>query len=101
MAAQQLTMASLDDTSVREFALLCKALGHPARLRLLKHLIDCGTCYFGDLSDIVPLAASTVSQHVTILKEAGLVCGAADEQRTCYCVNPERLALLKRLVQAL
>lgn len=101
MAAQQLQMVRLDETSVQELALLCKALGHPVRVRLLKHLIDCGTCYFGDLSDLVPLAASTVSQHVTILKEAGLVCGAADEQRVCYCVNPERLALLQRLVQAL
>lgn len=89
------------DTSVQELALLCKALGHPVRVQLLKYLIDCGTCFFGDLSDIVPLAASTVSQHVTVLKEAGLVCGAADEQRMCYCVNPERLAFFKRLVQDL
>lgn len=82
-------------------ARLFKALGHPARIRLLKYLIGEGECFFGDLSTIVPLAASTISQHVTILKEAGLILGSADEQRTCYCVNPDGIASLKRLVDAL
>ncbi len=90
-----------DEVNVDELALMCKALGHPARVRLLKHLIDYGTCFFGDLSEVVPLAASTVSQHVAVLKEAGLVVGSADEQRTCYCVNPDRIAFLKQLVQEL
>ena len=90
-----------DEVNVDELALMCKALGHPARVRLLKHLIDYGTCFFGDLSEVVPLAASTVSQHVAVLKEAGLVIGSADEQRTCYCVNPDRIACLKHLVQDL
>jgi len=82
-------------------ALLLKALAHPARIRLLQHLAQHGTCYFGNLSDVVELAPSTTSQHVKVLKDAGLVLGSAEEQRTCYCVNPDRLALLKRLVQAL
>ena len=90
-----------DAGSIEELALLCKALGHPARVRLLKHLIDYGTCFFGDLSEVVPLAASTVSQHMAVLKAAGLVVGSADEHRTCYCVNPDRIAVLKHLVQAL
>lgn len=90
-----------DEGSVEELALMCKALGHPARLRLLKHLIDHGTCFFGNLSEVVPLAASTVSQHIAVLKEAGLVVGSADEQRTCYCVNSDRIAFLKQLVQDL
>ena len=90
-----------DDVSVDALAHMCKALGHPARMRLLKHLIDYGTCFFGDLSEVVPLAASTVSQHMAVLKEAGLVIGSADEYRTCYCVNPDRIAFLKHLVQDL
>jgi ArsR family transcriptional regulator len=86
---------------VAELALLCKALGHPARVRLLKHLADFGACYFGSLSDVIGLAPSTTSQHVTILKEAGLICGSSDEQRVCYCVNPERLAQLRGLIERL
>jgi ArsR family transcriptional regulator len=50
---------------------------------------------------VVNLAPSTVSQHVQILKASGLLLGSTQEQRTCYCVNPDRLAVLKRLVDAL
>lgn len=83
-----------------ELASLFKALAHPARIRLLRHLSRHGTCYFGKLSDVVDLAPSTTSQHVKVLKDAGLVLGSAEEQRTCYCINPDRVAMLKRLVAA-
>ncbi len=86
---------------VEELATLFKALAHPARIRLMQHLASHGTCYFGKLSDVVNLAPSTTSQHVKVLKDAGLVLGSAEEQRTCYCVNPDRVAMLKRLVEAL
>jgi ArsR family transcriptional regulator len=86
---------------VEEVARMCKALGHPARVQLLKHLVDYGDCYFGSLADVLPLAPSTISQHVTILKEAGLILGSANEQRVCYCVNPERLARLKLAIGSL
>lgn len=84
-----------------ELAALFKALAHPARVQLLRHLAGHGSCYFGDLSEVTGLAQSTTSQHVKILKEAGLVLGSAEDQRTCYCVNTERLAVLKRLVGGL
>ena len=84
-----------------DIALLCKALGHPARVKLLKHLSNYGECFFGSLTDILPLAASTISQHVTILKEAGLILGSSDEQRVCYCVNEVRLAQFKKLIAGL
>ncbi len=84
-----------------EVAVLCKALAHPARVRIVRHLAGHGTCYFGDLSPVVSLSPSTVSQHVTVLKEAGLILGQADERRVCYCINPDRLGLLKRLIQGL
>jgi ArsR family transcriptional regulator len=86
---------------VEEVARMCKALAHPARIQLLKHLVDYGDCYFGSLADVLPLAPSTISQHVTILKEAGLILGSANEQRGCYCVNPERLAQLKLAIAGL
>lgn len=90
-----------EELDAEELAVLLKALAHPARIRLLQHLARQGTCYFGNLSDVVELAPSTTSQHVKVLKDAGLVLGSAEEQRTCYCVNPDRLAVLKRLVDAL
>lgn len=77
---------------------MCKALGHPARVRLLNYLSAYGACYFGSLTDVLPLAASTISQHVSVLKQAGLIIGSSEEQRTCYCVNTDRLALLKELI---
>ncbi|WP_167759788.1 ArsR/SmtB family transcription factor [Massilia horti] len=83
------------DIDTDDLARMCKALAHPARVQLLRHLIDHGDCYFGKLTDVLPLAPSTISQHVSILKEAGLIEGSSDEQRVCYCVNKERLQQLK------
>jgi len=96
--AAQDAASALNDA---ELASLFKALAHPARVQLLRHLTRHGSCYFGSLSELTGLAASTTSQHVKVLKEAGLILGSADEQRTCYCVNPDRLALLKGLVETL
>jgi ArsR family transcriptional regulator len=84
-----------------DLAMLCKAIGHPARVKILIHLSAYGGCFFGSLADVVGLAQSTTSQHVTILKEAGLIFGASDEKRVSYCVNPERLAQLKSVVNLL
>lgn len=81
-----------------DLARMCKALAHPARIQLLRHLIDYGECYFGSLADVLPLAPSTISQHVTILKEAGLIEGSSDVQRVCYCVNQKRLQDLKHVI---
>jgi ArsR family transcriptional regulator, arsenate/arsenite/antimonite-responsive transcriptional repressor len=95
---EQAALRSIEDA---QLAALCKALAHPARVLLLRHLAARGTCYFGDFSDVVGLAPSTISQHVKVLKDAGLINGSAEEQRTCYCIRPDRLALLKRLVGTL
>ncbi len=93
-----------DDLVLSDFealAKISKALGHPARVQLLNYLSGHGACYFGKLTDLVPLAASTVSQHVSILKDAGLIIGHADENRVCYCVNQDVLARYKALVNGL
>ncbi|MGG7606267.1 ArsR/SmtB family transcription factor [Massilia sp. BKSP1R2A-1] len=89
------------DIDIDDLAALCKAIGHPARLQLLRHLIRHGDCYFGSLADVLPLAPSTISKHVSILKDAGLIEGSSDVQRVCYCVRPARLAQLKAMVGAL
>jgi ArsR family transcriptional regulator len=93
--------AAVPEIDAEDLALMCKALGHPARVQLLNYLSAYGACYFGSLTDILPLAASTISQHVSVLKQAGLIIGSSDEQRGCYCVNAERLAQLKLVIGSL
>jgi ArsR family transcriptional regulator len=92
------TGAAAPAINADELAMLCKALAHPARVQLLNYLSAYGACYFGRLTDVLPLAASTISQHVSVLKQAGLIIGSADEQRVCYCVNADRLARLKQMI---
>lgn len=87
------------DISEDDLGELCKALGHPARIRLIRILLDKGECISGDLAEEFSLAQSTVSEHLRILKEAGLVKGTVDGPRRCYCVNEERLNYFKSLVE--
>jgi ArsR family transcriptional regulator len=82
-------------------ATLCKALAHPVRVRLLRMLCSRGECISGDLAGEFELAQSTVSEHLRILKEAGLVQGTIDGQRRCYCIHPAVLGLMKKLVAEL
>ena len=88
-------------TADADLAALAWAVAHPARVRILRILIARRACVCGELVDQMPLAQSTVSQHLKILKEAGLVQGEVDGPKVCYCVNPEGLARLKELVAAL
>lgn len=84
-----------------QLALMNKALGHPVRLKILRMLIERRACITGDLVAEFPLAQSTVSEHLRILKEAGLIQGEIEGPRTSYCVRPEGLALLKAGMDAL
>lgn len=81
-------------------AALAWAVAHPARVRILKLLIAKKACVCGELVEMMPLAQSTVSQHLKIMKEAGLVQGEVDGPKVCYCVDPDGLARLKELVAA-
>ena len=82
-------------------AAVCKALAHPARVRIVGHLKKLDQCICGDLVDALPLAQSTVSQHLKILKSAGVVRGEIEGPRTCYCLNPFFMKELKLLVDQL
>lgn len=84
-----------------DLAALAKALGHPARIRILRLLAVRTTCVCGSLVDRLDLAQSTVSEHLAVLKRAGLVRGTIDGPRTCYCIDPDGLARLKALVAGL
>lgn len=81
-----------------ELASLSKALGHPARVKIVRILARKDTCICGDIVDELPLAQSTVSQHLKVLKDAGLIRGEVDGPRVCYCIEPRALRRLKALV---
>jgi ArsR family transcriptional regulator, arsenate/arsenite/antimonite-responsive transcriptional repressor len=84
-----------------ELANLAKAIGHPARVKILRLLLRMQTCICGDIVEELPLAQSTVSQHLKVLKEAGLIRGEVDGPRVCYCVEPNALRRFRALVGAL
>jgi ArsR family transcriptional regulator len=85
----------------RELAVLARALGHPARVAILRLLVECGECVCGRIVDVMPLAQATVSQHLKVLKEAGLVRGEIDGPRVCYCANPDAVRRLGELLAGL
>lgn len=74
-------------TSDNELARYAKALGHPARVAILRILVERRACVCGDIVEHLPIAQSTVSQHLKELKEAGLIQGDIDGPRVCYCIN--------------
>lgn len=71
----------------QDLAAFAKALSHPARIAILKALAQKNECICGELVDVLPLAQSTVSQHLKELKNAGLINGTVDGPRSCYCIN--------------
>jgi ArsR family transcriptional regulator, arsenate/arsenite/antimonite-responsive transcriptional repressor len=84
-----------------ELAALARALGHPARVQIMRLLVRREACICGDIVDELPLAQSTVSQHLKVLKEAGLIRGEIDGPRVCYCVEPRGLRRLRALIGSL
>jgi ArsR family transcriptional regulator len=82
----------------RTLASLAKALGHPARVKILRHLARAEGCICGDLVLEVGLAQATVSQHLKVLKAAGLVRGTISGPATCYCLERSALSRLSALV---
>ena len=73
-----------DEIILSEFA---KAMSHPARVAILKVVAERQSCVCGEIVEILPLAQSTVSQHLKELKEVGLIDGTIDGAKSCYCVN--------------
>ena len=87
-----------DDLLDAEVALLGRALGHRARVRILRLLLSRESCFCGEIVDQLPLAQATVSQHLKVLKEAGLIQGEIDGLRTCYCASRGRVGQLHALL---
>lgn len=89
------------DMTPEIFARICKALAHPARIRIVEYLKKSDRCICGDIVGILPLAQSTVSQHLKILKESGLVQGEVEGLCTCYCLNQTTMERFKRMASRL
>ena len=70
-----------------ELVRLAKALSHPARISILKLMLDKNTCFCGELTEEIGLSQSTISQHIKALKEAGIIYGKEEGSRTCYCIH--------------
>jgi ArsR family transcriptional regulator, arsenate/arsenite/antimonite-responsive transcriptional repressor len=86
------TMLSEDEARL---ARMLKALGNPIRFQIMKRLAECQTCITQEIVDSTPLAQSTVSQHLKVLREAGLIRGEIEGPATCYCIDPAALSWLK------
>ena len=84
-----------NDLKLADFA---KSLSHPARIKILKTLAQKNTCICGEIVDVMPLAQSTVSQHLNDLKKLGLIVGEIDGPRSCYCIDWERFKELSDLL---
>jgi len=84
-----------------ELASLAKAIAHPARIQILRLLARREKCVCGDIVSELPLAQSTVSEHLRILKAAGLITGEVDGPRVCYCINVDTFSRFKTLVREL
>ena len=84
-----------DDT-----AAIAKALGHPARIQIVRLLLEKQSCFGCDMVDEVKLAQSTVSEHLRILKSAGIISGEIERPRVCYSLNPGSLMPLAALLNA-
>ncbi len=87
--------------SDEELAELAKALGHPARVAIVRYLAGRDGCVCGEIVEVLPLAQSTVSQHLKVLKEAGIIRGEVDGPRVCYCLERASLDALRGLLEEL
>ena len=96
-------MKTLEQTSADEARAvrLFRALANPARYRIVELLASRNERIVGDLVDALPLAQSSVSEHLKVLKEAGIVQGTIDGPSRCYCLDPDAFAFLRTLVTRL
>jgi DNA-binding transcriptional ArsR family regulator len=85
------------EEGTEQLAMFAKALAHPTRVAILKYLENQSCCFTGDLVDVLPLAQSTISQHLKELKNAGLIQGELNPPRIRYCVNQENWKKAKAL----
>ena len=84
----------------QDLAAFAKALAHPARIAILKELARGDTCICGEIVEVLPLAQSTVSQHLKELQQAGLIQGTVDGVKSCYCINRETFLRFETMLES-
>lgn len=90
------TMGFTDETN--EMAEILKALGHPARLEIVKFLMTSPSCICGDIVEVLPLAQSTVSKHLSELKKVGIIKGTVTGNNICYCLDEKIIQKIQKFV---
>ena len=80
-----------------KMARYARALGHPVRIAIVQMLLNEKCCYHGDMSELLPVAKSTLSQHLKELKEAGIIQGSFTPPTIKYCINAEEWGRVKTL----
>jgi ArsR family transcriptional regulator len=84
-----------------EMAEILKAFGHPARLEIVKFLINSPTCICGDIVDLLPISQSTVSKHLSELKKSGVIKGTVSGNSICYCLDENTIKKLQGFITIL
>lgn len=97
MAKTDATIRSLTSEEER-LAKMLKALGNPVRFQIVQILAEKQMCITGEIVEFTTLAQSTVSQHLKVLREAGLIAGEIEGPATCYCLNPDGIRWLKEQI---
>ena len=90
--------AAASPADEERFVQMLKALGNPVRFRIMQTLAERRTCITQEIVETTPLAQSTVSQHLKVLLEAGLIRGEIEGPATCYCLDRENFSWLKEQI---
>jgi ArsR family transcriptional regulator, arsenate/arsenite/antimonite-responsive transcriptional repressor len=91
-------MSAVLTADKKRLARMLKALGNPIRFQIVEYLAVNQTCITNDIVRALPLAQSTVSQHLKVLREAGLIRGEIEGPATCYCLDPQGIQWLKEQI---
>lgn len=83
------------DVHLQELAAFAKVLSHTARIKILQELISKNSCNCMDIVNELPLAQATVSQHLKVLKDVGIIDGEVDGPKVCYCINKKKMKQLR------
>ena len=84
-----------------KIAIIAKALGHPARLAIVEHLVKVNACICGEIVHVIPLAQPTVSQHLKELKNAGIINGDIEGNTICYCIDKQAIKTINDYFSAI
>jgi ArsR family transcriptional regulator, arsenate/arsenite/antimonite-responsive transcriptional repressor len=95
MSIKQLTKTYNLTSDEQRLTRMMKALGHPARMQIVRFLAENPMCFTGDIVQVLPLAQATVSQHLKVLRDAGIICGSIEGPATSYCLDDDALAWFK------